>query len=99
MPGSPPRSVTEPGTNPPPNTRSSSAIEVATGSPSWARTLPMGVGPGRLDGSIGTSAEAEPSSSSTSVFQSPHPEHWPDHLGWVVPHSVQTCTTLTRPAG
>ena len=81
MPGSPPSSVTDPGTNPPPSTRSSSSIEVAIGSPSWARTSPIGVGPGRWDGSSGTSAAREPSTSSTSVFQSPQPEHWPDHFG------------------
>ena len=26
-----------------------------------------------------------------SVFHSPQPAHWPLHLGWWVPHSLQTC--------
>ena len=38
MPGSPPSSVTEPGTRPPPSTRSSSPIDVGRGAPSWAST-------------------------------------------------------------
>ena len=30
-----------------------------------------------------------------SVFHSPQPAHWPPHLGWWVPHSLQTCDVFT----
>ncbi len=32
--------------------------------------------------------------SSTSVFHSPHPEHWPDHFGCAVPQSVHAWSVL-----
>ena len=95
MPGSPPSSVTEPATSPPPSTRSSSGIDVVTGLPCSVPTSPSRVGPGRFDRTA-TSALPVTSTSSTSVFQSPHPAHRPAHFGCEVPHSLQTWTTLAR---
>src|SRR6056297_2528027 len=94
IPGSPPSRVTEPATRPPPSTRSSSASPVDSGSPSAAPTSPIRTGPGRVDAGSTGSAWSPRSTSSTSVFQSPQPEHLPAHLGCAVPHSLHTWTTF-----
>ena len=91
IPGSPPSNVTEPGTTPPPSTRSSSLSPVVTGrltSGSMSAIEQAGAAAGPM---IGTSARA---TSSTSVFHCPHELHWPAHLGCAVPQSVQTCSIL-----
>jgi hypothetical protein len=56
----------------------------------------MRVGPGRVDAVTGALSVPFTSTSSISVFQSPHPEHRPDHFGWEVPHSLQTWTNFAR---
>ena len=71
-------------------------MPVVTGSPCSVPMSPMRLGPGRDDAGIATSALPDTSTSSTRVFQSPHPEHRPDHLGWEVPHSLQTWTNFAR---
>ncbi len=91
MPGSPPRRVTEPGTSPPSSTRSSSPMPVGRASPrrasmSWS-SCSSAIGRGIVAG-------VSPPTSSTSVFHSPHPAHWPDHFGCAVPHSVQAWSVL-----
>ncbi len=96
MPGSPPNNVTEPGTKPPPNTRSSSPMPVGTGSDSVELTSPMGIAsPGgtnaRPAASV-TSDSSGPSTSSTREFHAPHARHFPDHFGNEDPHSEQRCT-------
>ncbi len=93
MPGSPPINTTEPGTRPPPSTRSSSLNP----------ELKRGVSPVRTAPRRTTSADAEPvqpprrepgravsPADSASAFQAPQSGHCPDHLGWLPPHSPQT---------
>ena len=94
MPGSPPSRVTEPGTRPPPSTRSSSAMPVGRGENSVGSTSLMGTGAtagARIGGATGG-----PSASSTSVPQASQPGHWPTHLGAPAPHSVQRKTVRSR---
>ena len=78
-PGSPPSSVTEPGTTPPPSTRSSSATPVGIGSTPSIGTSPIGRA-GSTTAPIATAAGGA-STSSTIVFHSPQPSHRPAHLG------------------
>src|SRR5882672_1680877 len=94
MPGSPPTSVTEPGTMPPPRTKSNSANPVR-----YRATELVG----RLESWTGTAAVSfQPSDrptffpigSSTNEFHSPHASHFPPHFGWSAPHSVQRNTDL-----
>ena len=86
MPGSPPSSVTDPGTSPPPNTRSSSARPVGWGCEHCASTWPMGMAGD--DGPVGATT-GSPSVSSTSEFQASHTPQRPPHLGVALAHSVQ----------
>src|SRR5574341_2275166 len=88
IPGSPPTSVTDPGTMPPPRTKSNSARPVRQ------RSLPT---VGRLESWTGTAAVSfQPSSrptffprgSSTSEFHAPQLSQRPPHFGWSAPHSV-----------
>ena len=83
IPGSPPTSTTEAGTNPPPSTRSSSAIPagargggaVTPCSPTnWMRAFAPRPAVAR-----GSAA------SSTSVFHSPHASHLPAHFEYTAP--------------
>src|SRR5919108_4805490 len=92
MPGSPPTSVTEPGTMPPPRTKSNSANPVR-------QRLRLSVG--MLDSWTGTAVVPFqfspfptflPTASSTSEFQAPQSSHRPPHFGWSAPHSVQRKT-------
>src|SRR5438132_9773527 len=98
MPGSPPTRTTDPGTMPPPRTKSNSASPVrqrTTPIPSTADRR-MGGWADRL--SIRRSAEppirrvVRPTASSTSVFHSPHASQRPAHFGCSAPHSVQRNT-------
>src|SRR5256885_6669477 len=94
MPGSPPTSTTDPGTMPPPSTKSNSASPVRQRS---GRTV------ARLESWTGATSPAlafqpsdlatdRPTASSTSVFHSPHASQRPAHFGWSAPHSVQRNT-------
>src|SRR6185503_12766721 len=91
IPGSPPTRMTEPGTMPPPRTKSNSARPVRQ------RSLPT---VGRLESWTGTAPVSFqrsnrptfPTGSSTSEFHAPHASHFPPHLGWSAPHSVQRKT-------
>ncbi|SUZ67967.1 uncharacterized protein METZ01_LOCUS20821 [marine metagenome] len=83
-PGSPPIKTTEPGTRPPPRTRSSSL------SPVWTRALSSS----RMSASFLTAVATPPNPVAIlsiagvcfdkvigfSVFQLAHAEHWPCHL-------------------
>ena len=97
MPGSPPNKVTEPGTRPPPSTRSNSPRPVETGSLSCELTSAIGVAvPGGTNASPAakvTSDSSGPSTSSTSEFHAPQARHFPDHLGNDAAHSVQRWTS------
>src|SRR3954451_3594148 len=91
MPGSPTSSVTEPGTRPPPSTRSSSPTPVDTGADVAALTSAIGTGPlvGRISpaGRLGTAG-----ASSTSVPHSPQDGQRPSQRGDSSPHSRHRCT-------
>ena len=85
IPGSPPTKIADPGTNPPPVTRSNSLIfEILRGgrsvvplrpTNSTLRPLPLlkPLGADSLD------------CSSTNEFHSPHPSHRPVHFEWLAP--------------
>ena len=99
-PGSPPSSVTDPGTRPPPSTRSSSATPVGRGLNSVGSTSLIWMGGdegGRIE--IAAAAPTGPSSSSMSVPHASHPLHRPVHLGSVAPHSEQRYSVLVRAMG
>src|ERR1700760_3471897 len=90
MPGSPPTSRAEPGTSPPPVTRSNSAIPVMRrggGASSVFRSSSAKRRPltRRTPDLIGGAAP-----SSVMVFQPPQASHLPDHLEWVAPQDWQT---------
>ena len=83
MPGSPPSSVTEPGTRPPSSTRSISEMPVGMGWPMLASSLLMGCAvPGGMSAMPAASVETSfgSSTSSTRVFHAPHESHLPAHL-------------------
>src|SRR5271156_1341612 len=93
MPGSPPIRTAEPGTRPPPSTRSSSAMPVlargggaaSPARPTKATALPARVlGPGRLGPACGVTG------SSTMVFHSPQASQRPAHFGARAPQLWQT---------
>src|SRR5688572_33118082 len=87
MPGSPPRTVTDPGTSPPCRTRSSSPTWVADGAQAVASTSAMGSGTA-LDGEAALGSDR----STTSSTNEPHTsqaEHRPAHFGCWAPHSWQ----------
>src|SRR5437773_9227144 len=94
MPGSPPTSTTDPGTVPPPNTKSNSSRPVFH----LARAPLV-----RADKRTGGLADAcracltarppeRPTASSTSVFHAPQASHRPAHFGCSAPQSVQRKT-------
>src|SRR5437763_7990200 len=92
MPGDPPRRTSEPGTSPPPRTRSSSPIPVSSRSTAGARTSASGTG---ATGAAPATARPRPAAargarSSTSVFQAPQPGHCPNHFGEEWPQAEQT---------
>src|SRR6266545_3285711 len=92
IPGSPPTRVTEPGTMPPPRTKSNSSRPV------FQRSTPP---VGRLESWTGAVLVTirpsdrptfRPTTSSTRVFQAPHASHLPAHFGCSAPQSVQRNT-------
>ena len=93
MPGSPPTKVTEPGTTPPPNTRSSSSIPVGSGRPTCGSISPINVGDD--DAGAITGASFGRATSSTKVFHWPQDEHCPAHFGCDAPQSVHTCSIFS----
>src|SRR5262245_246304 len=92
IPGSPPISTADPGTNPPPATLSSSPIPVTIRggcaspplSPTSLLERPLGRLP-PLAPETGTEG-----ASSTMLFQAPQLSHCPDHLAWEAPQDWQT---------
>src|SRR5688572_16255038 len=99
MPGSPPTSTTAPSTRPPPSTRSNSPIPVDTRASSLWRTSFSAVTFGASILPIQPSRRALPAAfteaagsttNSLNVFHAPHSPHWPCHLLWSAPHSLQT---------
>ena len=104
IPGSPPMSVIEPGTIPPPNTRSSSKSVVLMRGSSSAVTsdsltgsgacCPMPVRAWRLRRSLLTLLLSGRMVISFIVFHAPHEGHRPTHLGESIPHSEHTYTVF-----
>src|SRR5882757_526306 len=91
MPGSPPTRSAEPGTSPPPVTRSNSAMPVGRrggGASSLFRSSRVILRP--LDLREAPLPTGGPAPSSVMVFQPPHASHLPDHLEWVAPQDWQT---------
>src|SRR5207247_10088085 len=100
-PGSPPTSPTDPGTMPPPNTKSNSS------SPVFHRSMtPPCTSARRIGGTaVGRYVLAvlpalppyRPTAFSTRLFHAPQASHRPAHFGCSGPHSVQRNTE--RPLG
>src|SRR5258708_5439377 len=94
IPGSPPTSTTEPGTIPPPSTKSNSARPVFHRPTAPPATSDRRMG-GWPDGALRSAdPPIRPTASSTSAFHAPHASHFPPHFGWSAPHSVQRKTDL-----
>src|SRR5947209_5988324 len=95
MPGSPPTNTTDPGTMPPPRTKSNSRSPVCQRSiPGPAPRADRRTG-GLPDGTacfFSTRPRVQPTGSSTSVFHAPHASQRPPHLGCSAPQSVQRNT-------
>src|SRR5829696_8239230 len=91
MPGAPPSRTSDPGTNPPPRTRSSSAIPVLSRSDRSAFTSrrEIGLGPPPRLAWPPRPARPEGAPTSSSVFHAPHPEHWPVQVSAACPHPEQ----------
>ncbi len=87
VPGSPPTTVTDPGTRPPPSTRSSSASPVGTGAHASPTASVMRRG---VDGGASATPEGPggPTCSSVRVPLASHAVHHPIHLGASAPHSL-----------
>ena len=97
MPGSPPTSTREPGTIPPPKTRSSSCIRVVTRSSSFVSIEERQTGPPAALLSCAFATLFFSTVSSTKVFHSRHPGHWPIHLGDSYPQLWQKNTVEVFP--
>src|SRR5262245_2983202 len=89
MPGSPPTSTSEPGTMPPPRTKSNSSRPVCQRATSIRARSESRMG-GWTDGTIRRFAFV--TGSSASVFQAPHASQRPAHFGCSAPHSVHRNT-------
>src|SRR5919198_3878247 len=88
IPGSPPSNTTEPATNPPPSTRSSSLRPVGVRIPSTSGTSPkVQIAGSALPGRPRVVAPLWEAITSIKLFQAPHSPHWPDHLGAVAPQA------------
>src|SRR5215510_15296514 len=100
MPGSPPSSTSEPGTTPPPRTRSNSSMPVDRRTPLAVSTSAYSFAAPVLENcaylfalAVGAAVDSA-ARSSTSEFQAPHSAQRPSHLGDCAPHSWHTKTTL-----
>src|SRR5262245_53065052 len=100
MPGSPPSSTSEPGTTPPPSTRSNSSMPVDRRTPVAVSTSAYSFAAPVLENCayrlfpFGAAATDSVARSSTSEFQAPHSAQRPSHFGDCAPHSWQTNTTF-----
>src|SRR5262245_30977154 len=99
MPGSPPRSTNDPGTMPPPRTRSNSSMPVeiracCSISISEYKRAVLAPPPAAAYRCPADAPETSMGRSSTNEFQAPQSLHCPDHLADCAPHSWQTKTVL-----
>ena len=104
MPGSPPNSTIEPGTRPPPSTRSTSPIPLTIRSASALDSSEMGeMAPTANAAVVRSRARAAATGRlmtvSTSVFHASHDGHCPAQRGVSAPHCWQTCTVRTAGMG
>ena len=91
MPGSPPISVTEPATSPPPSTRSNSPEPVARrGASTRAAESSVSARPAAAAGAARARAGRCATACAVSVFQASQDGHWPCHLGELSPQALQT---------
>src|SRR5881296_3170352 len=99
MPGSPPTSTTDPGTIPPPSTKSNSGRPVRQRCNAPPPTSDSRTG-GLSDETVCFLSDrptARPRGSSTSVFHAPHASQRPPHFGCSAPQSVQRNTEPPPP--
>src|SRR5262249_44823661 len=96
MPGSPPIRMAEPGTSPPPTTRSNSAMPVARRASSAGLPLRAGSSMQRPLPPLSPLGGASVAASSTIAFQAPQASQRPDHFGAAAPHSWQTYRAAAR---
>src|SRR5437773_12462444 len=99
MPGSPPTNTTDPGTIPPPSTKSNSRRPVCHRSNPTVPTADRRTG-GLPDGTtcfLSARGPVRPTTSSTSVFHAPHASQRPPHFGCSAPQSVQRNTEPPLP--
>ena len=101
MPGSPPTSTTEPGTTPPPSTKSNSPRPVGqrvVSPDSTSRRRTGAAAAARCGGapSRRRSARTRAAGSSASVFHAPHAGHCPCQRGDSLPQSVQKKAVFAR---
>src|SRR6266581_6347317 len=94
MPGSPPTSVTEPGTMPPPRTKSNSARPVFQRAMADCLRSVRRIGGWPVGAPLTAEPLNRPTASSTSEFHAPQLSQRPPHFGWSAPHSVQRNTDL-----
>jgi len=83
IPGSPPISMTDPGTTPPPHTRLNSPIPVLIRS-----TAPKATPDRGMTSAAGAEAASTGASASMMVFHSPQEGHFPCHFGESAPQAV-----------
>src|SRR3954454_10600149 len=86
MPGSPPTSVTKPGTTPPPSTRSSSGTPVER--VAQPATSPPEIGTAGLSAADGLAGADVSRRSSSKVLHALQDGQRPDHCTALTPHSV-----------
>src|SRR5438045_3990325 len=92
IPGSPPTRTTDPGTMPPPRTKSNSARPVFQRSRADGFRSVRRIGGWPVETPLTAEPPDRPTASSTSAFHAPQASHLPPHLGWSAPHSVQRNT-------
>ena len=90
IPGSPPISVTDPSTRPPPNTRSNSPMPVEQRARSETRRTSVKRTGGTDKGGSAAVPVDGPPASSTRLFHVPHSAQRPSHFGLCPPHDWQT---------
>ena len=99
MPGEPPSRTSEPGTIPPPSTRSNSPIPVrsrGTGEVSTSASGRGRAGAAPREPPRGRRGRPPPARSSTIVFHASQPGHWPCQRGVGCPHAEQTWMVVGR---
>ena len=97
-PGSPPSNVTDPGTRPPPSTRSNSAIPVENRFDVLTSTAPSGIGRATESGmsTAACAASRRSAATCTTLPHSPQSPQRPTHFEASAPHCSQPKRTRVR---